>query len=165
MSRGRRVLVLGVGLRPGTPPAALRDAVSAVLAGLTGPAGPARPADVAVLATLDARAEHPAVRALASALGVPVRGFPAAALAVAAGGAGSAVVAAAVGTPAVAEPAARLAAPPGSRLIVPRQVLGATTVAVAGPADTQWCWSPGLHLPATTVPDATAGRRGADRRS
>jgi histidinol-phosphate aminotransferase/cobalt-precorrin 5A hydrolase len=114
------VIVVGVGARPGVEAAEVLAAVDAVL-----PAG----ADGVRLATLDARAAEPGLRAAAAARGWSVTGHPAAALAAVPVPAPSARVAAAVGTPSVAEAAALLG---GGALLVGRTGVGRVTVAVAG---------------------------------
>ncbi|MER7534999.1 Rv2231c family pyridoxal phosphate-dependent protein CobC [Streptomyces sp. NPDC097704] len=99
---------LGVGVRPGTAADEVLSLVGAVLreAGLTG-------ADVRSLGTLDARATEPGIVAVAAALGVPVRGFPAGELAAVPVPHPSARPLAATGTASVAEAAALLAATAG----------------------------------------------------
>ncbi len=84
-------------------------------------------ASVAVVATIDRRADHPAVRGL----GLPIRSYGAAELAAVAVPHPSPVVAGAVGTPSVAEAAALLAGGEGARLVVTKRVSGNVTVAVA----------------------------------
>jgi cobalamin biosynthesis protein CbiG len=120
------VIVVGVGARPGVGAAEVLAAVDAVLAAVDGP--PAGAGGVR-LATLDARAAEPGLRAAAAARGWSVAGHPAAALAAVPVPAPSARVAAAVGTPSVAEAAALLG---GGTLLVGRTVVGRVTVAVAG---------------------------------
>ncbi|MFB6841475.1 Rv2231c family pyridoxal phosphate-dependent protein CobC [Streptomyces sp. NPDC056361] len=96
---------LGVGARPGVPVDEVLALVDAVLreARLTR-------ARVRSLGTLDARAAEPGIVAAAAALGVPVRGFPAEALAAVSVPHPSALPLAATGTASVAEAAALLAA-------------------------------------------------------
>ena len=84
-------------------------------------------ASVAMVATIDRRADHPALRGL----GLPVQSYGAAELAAVAVPHPSPVVAGAVGTPSVAEAAALLAGGDGSRLVVTKRVSGNVTVAVA----------------------------------
>jgi hypothetical protein len=98
-------VVLGVGASRGCPPAELAALADAVLA----EAGLARAAVVAV-ASVDVKADEPAILALAAGLGVPARFLPAPALAVVDVPTPSAVVASLVGTPSVAEAAALLVA-------------------------------------------------------
>ena len=73
----------------------------------------------AVVATIDRRADHPAVTAAAG--GLPVVAFPASLLAAVDVPNPSATVDEAVGTPSVAEAAALLAAGPGARLVVEKR--------------------------------------------
>ena len=82
-----------------------------------------------VIATIDRRADHPAVRALTP--DHPPLTFPAALLATVDVPHPSAAVAAAVGTPSVAEAAALLAAGPDARLLVAKQASAGATVAIA----------------------------------
>ncbi|MFJ1754330.1 cobalamin biosynthesis protein [Kitasatospora sp. NPDC088134] len=123
-------VVLGIGLRRGAPVAELLRTADAALAAL----GLDR-TRVRLLATLDSKLSAPEPHAAAAELGVPLVGFPAAALAAVQVPTRSARVAAAVGTPSVAEAAALLAAGPGGRLLAPRTASAAATVAVAAPAD------------------------------
>ncbi|WP_250035319.1 cobalamin biosynthesis protein [Paractinoplanes maris] len=120
------IVAVGVGARPGVTGAALREAVDAALAGL----GLAR-GDVSVLATADRRAAEPAVRELALDLGWQLLARSAADLARQDVPNPSRVVAAAVGTPSVAEAAALSAVGPAGSLLLPKQVCGGVTVAVA----------------------------------
>ena len=110
---------MGVGAVRGVSAEEVLAAVDAVL-----PAG----ARVARLATLDARAAEPGLRAAAAARGWPLTGHPAAELAAVPVPSPSPRVAAAVGTPSVAEAAALL---DGGTLLVGRTVVGRVTVAVA----------------------------------
>jgi cobalamin biosynthesis protein CbiG len=112
-------VTVGVGAVRGVSAEEVLAAVDAVL-----PAG----ARVARLATLDARAAEPGLRAAAAARGWPRTGHPAAELAAVAVPSPSARVAAAVGTPSVAEAAALLH---GAELVVVRTPHGRVTVAVA----------------------------------
>lgn len=112
-------MTVGVGAVAGVAAAEVLAAVDAVL-----PDG----ARVTGLATLDARAAEPGVRAAAAARGWPLTGHPAALLAAVDVPAPSARVAAAVGTASVAEAAALLG---GTRLLVGRTVHGRVTVAVS----------------------------------
>ena len=84
-------------------------------------------ASVAMVATIDRRAGHPAVRHL----GLPIRSYGAAELAAVAVPHPSGVVARAVGTPSVAEAAALLAAGEGARLVVTKRASNNVTVALA----------------------------------
>ncbi|MGI9080136.1 MAG: precorrin-3B C(17)-methyltransferase [Acidimicrobiales bacterium] len=115
-------LVVGVGASTGAPV----DEVAALVGAALTEAGLAR-ASVAEVATIDRRANDPAV----GALGLPVRAFTAEALAGVAVPSPSAVVAAAVGTSSVAEAAALLAAGTGAELVVNKRVSPHATVAVA----------------------------------
>ena len=115
-------LVVGVGTSSGAPSEEVRALVESTLAG----AGLAW-TSVGEVATIDRRAEEPAV----VALGRPVRAFPAAALAAVPVPSPSRVVAAAVGTPSVAEAAALLAAGTDAELVVPKRVTAHATVAIA----------------------------------
>ncbi|BAJ31398.1 MULTISPECIES: cobalamin biosynthesis protein [Kitasatospora] len=129
-------LVLGLGLRRGTPAAELLRAADTALAAL----GLDRTA-VALAATLDSKLFEPGLRAAARELGVPLAGHPAAALAAVLVPGGSARVAAAVGTPSVAEAAALASAGPGARLLAPRTATAAATAALAAPPPHR----PGAH--------------------
>src|SRR5207244_11786542 len=91
---------------------------------------------VAAIATIDRRVDHPALRALARALGRSVQGYASSALAGVAVPSPSPAVEDAVGTPSVAEAAALLAAGSGSRLLVPKRRSASATVAVARRAGT-----------------------------
>jgi cobalt-precorrin 5A hydrolase / cobalt-factor III methyltransferase / precorrin-3B C17-methyltransferase len=115
-------LVVGVGASTGAPP----DEVVALLEAALAEAGLAR-ASVAEVATIDRRADDPAV----TNLGPPVRAYPAERLAVQPVPHPSEVVASAVGTRSVAEAAALLAAGPGGELVVPKRVGPHATVALA----------------------------------
>ncbi len=111
------------------------------------------PAAVAGLASIDRKADEPALLELARRRGWPVRWFGAGALNAVAVPTPSAVVAAEMGTASVAEAAALLAAGRGAHLLAPKQVLhpkgserGAATLAIAMAAE-QWAPSQGhLHL-------------------
>ncbi|GAA2601427.1 hypothetical protein Stube_53430 [Streptomyces tubercidicus] len=109
---------------------------------------------VVALATVAAKAAEPGLLGAARQLGVPLRSFPAAALAAVPVPGPSASVAAAVGTPSVAEAAALLAAGPGAELVAgkqksaPRGRPPRATCALAGPA-------------VTDTGALTAGREGA----
>ncbi|WP_308123286.1 Rv2231c family pyridoxal phosphate-dependent protein CobC [Modestobacter marinus] len=89
-------------------------------------------ADGVTLATLDARAAEPGLRAAARQRGWELTGHPAAALAAVPVPAPSSRVAAAVGTPSVAEAAALLG---GGELVVGKTAHGRVTVAVARHVD------------------------------
>ncbi|QHC21809.1 cobalamin biosynthesis protein CbiG [Streptomyces sp. GS7] len=105
-------LIAGVGARRGVPEAEVLELIGAVLAAAGRP-----PAALAALATVTAKAAEPGLLGAARRLGVPLRSYPAAALAAVPVPAPSAAVRAAAGTPSVAEAAALLAAGPGARLI------------------------------------------------
>lgn len=115
-------LVLGVGGRADSPQRALLALVDSVLAGVG--EGPER---VGVVATVDRRADDPAVRALAARLGARLAAFPSETLAAQQVPHPSVSVARHTGTPSVAE-AAVLAA--GADLTVPRTTDGRWTVAL-----------------------------------
>jgi cobalt-precorrin 5A hydrolase/precorrin-3B C17-methyltransferase len=109
-----KILVAGVGCSSGASAAEVIALVEATLA----EAGYS-PAALAAIATLDRRAEEPAVRAAAAHFGVPLRLFSAAQLAAEAPRleVQSPRVRAAIGIPAVAEAAALKA----GRLLVPKR--------------------------------------------
>lgn len=108
---------------------------------------------IAGLASVDLKADEPALIALAEQHGWPLRCFSAAELAAVAVPNPSALVAAEVGTGSVAEAAALLAAGPGCALRLPKRIAragadeqGAATLAIAQ-AERQWAPSRGeLHL-------------------
>jgi len=117
-------LVLGVGASRGASAeeieALAREAVAA--AGLAWES-------IGLVATLDRKLAEPGLVAFAARHSLPLRGYPAAALASVPVPHPSAVVGAAVGTPSVAEAAALLAA--GGMLVVPKRKGRRATVAVA----------------------------------
>jgi len=121
-------LVLGVGCESGATPEALEALVRGALDGAGLDA-----ADIRCVATLEARAAHAAVGALARRLGVPVEGFAAAALERETPRLAnpSEAVFRAVGCHGVAEGAALAAAGPGSRLVLPKAKGPGVTCAVA----------------------------------
>ncbi|MFP5020620.1 cobalamin biosynthesis protein [Pseudonocardia phyllosphaerae] len=123
MITGGGALVVGIGLRPGTPEAAVRELLHRVATehGLE--------LDTAVVATLGRRADEPGLRA-AVAPRAPV-GYPAEALAAVPVPSPDGRVGAAVGTASVAEAAALLTAGPGATLLVPKTRGDGVTVAVA----------------------------------
>ncbi|MFE6866769.1 cobalamin biosynthesis protein [Kitasatospora sp. NPDC057692] len=124
---GRGRLVVGVGVRGSATEAELLDLIRRTLAAAGLP-----PGDVGALATLAGKGGHPAVRAAAAALGVPVAEYPAGTLAAAPVPNPSGVVGDAVGTAGVAEAAALAGAGGGpAELVVPKRKSAAATVAVA----------------------------------
>jgi cobalt-precorrin 5A hydrolase/precorrin-3B C17-methyltransferase len=122
-------LVVGVGT---TSDATAKDTVAAVESALESHGLSALSVDC--VATVDRRADHPAVLAVAQRYGATLRAFPSEALATVEVPHPSAVVAEAVGTSSVAEAAALCAAGPGATLRVEKTVAGRVTVAVAGRA-------------------------------
>ncbi len=121
---GGRVVV-GVGCSQGASADDVRAVVAEAVAA-TEAAGADQPV---ALATIDRRADHPAVTAASD--GVPVVAFPASLLAAVDVPNPSGAVDDAVGTPSVAEAAALLAAGPGARLVVEKRRGPAATAAVA----------------------------------
>jgi cobalt-precorrin 5A hydrolase/precorrin-3B C17-methyltransferase len=117
-------LVVGVGCSSTATAAEAGALVDEVLGGL----GWSRD-DMVAVATIDRRADHPAV----TGLDRPVRAFAADELATVSVPTPSAVVEAAVGTASVAEAAALLAAGPGATLVAAKQAGATVTVAVARP--------------------------------
>ncbi|MFF4605661.1 cobalamin biosynthesis protein [Streptomyces sp. NPDC001339] len=105
-------LSVGVGARPGVTESEVLDLITAAL---TAAGCATRP--IAALATVTAKAGEPGLAGAARRLGVPLRAFPAAALAAVRVPRPSAAAADAVGTPSVAEAAALLAAGPGAELV------------------------------------------------
>jgi cobalt-precorrin 5A hydrolase / precorrin-3B C17-methyltransferase len=111
------------------------------------------PESVAGLASIDRKADEPALLALAANRGWPVRWFRAEALAAVPVPTPSAAVAQEMGTASVAEAAALLAAGPAAQLLQTKRIehahpgeLGAATIAVAL-AESQWAPKLGqLHL-------------------
>jgi cobalt-precorrin 5A hydrolase/precorrin-3B C17-methyltransferase len=123
-------LVVGVGSIRGAD----ADSVWSLVGNALDRAGVAAAA-VGLVATLDRKADEPAIVALAARLGVEVRTFDAETLAgvVASGRVPnpSPAVAAAVGTPSVAEAAALAAAGPGAALVGPKRVAEGRDATVA----------------------------------
>ncbi|MFI9329966.1 cobalamin biosynthesis protein [Kitasatospora sp. NPDC052868] len=150
-----RTLTVGVGAASAAGPDEVLDLVLASLAA----AGLAT-ASVARLATVDGKADHPAVRRAAAVLDVPVVGLPAASLAAVRVPNPSAGVRAAVGTASVAEAAALLGAP-GGRLVAPKRKSGAATAAIARSAARGRLAVVGLRLDG---PDPFTGRGTAELR-
>lgn len=104
-------LVAGVGARRSVPAS---EVLELITASCTAAGYAVR--QVVALATVAAKADEPGLTAAARELGVPLRSFPAAALAAVRVPEPSAAASAAVGTPSVAEAAALLAAGPGAAL-------------------------------------------------
>lgn len=109
-------LVVGVGASRGVAVGEVTALIEAALVS----AGLVR-GRIAELATVEARAAEPGLLAAAGLLGVPLRGYPAGALAAVEVPSPSAAALAAVGTAGVAEAAALLAAGPGGELLVPKR--------------------------------------------
>ncbi len=118
-------LCLGVGCRRAADPGEVAGGVLAALraSGLAASA-------VASVASVDAKADEPALQALAGELGVPFRIFPAEVLNAVSVPNPSPRVSRAVGTASVAE-AAALASAPGGRLVLAKEKGGTWTLAVA----------------------------------
>ena len=123
-----RFLVLGLGCERGTPPSELLDLSLATLARLG-----AAPETVAFIATLDVRAEEPAMRAVARHFAVPLVTFPAVRLEAEAPRLAnpSDIVFAHTGCHGVAEAAALAQAGHGGRLVVEKTKSAHATVAIA----------------------------------
>ncbi|MCW5706310.1 cobalamin biosynthesis protein [Shinella sp.] len=121
---GRRLLVLGLGCERGTPPAELLDLALSVI--------PA-PEGIAFVATLDARAEEPAMHAVARHFSVPLVTFPAVRLEAETPRLAnpSDRVFAITGCHGVAEAAALAQAGSGGRLIVEKTKSAHATAAIA----------------------------------
>jgi cobalt-precorrin 5A hydrolase/precorrin-3B C17-methyltransferase len=149
-------LVVGVGCSSDAPASAACDLLKATL----GAEGLAYES-VALVATIDRRANHPAT----VALGLPVRAYSADALASTAVPNPSASVAKAVGTPSVAEAAALLAAGPGAELVVEKRRSSSATVAIARrprPAGTLFVVGLGPGGAEHRTPAASAAVRSAE---
>lgn len=114
-------VVVGVGCSTDATPEAVRAVVDQACAAAGGRAD--------AVATIDRRADHPAI----TTLGLPVLAFTADELSEVDVPSPSAAVEHAVGTPSVAEAAALLAAGPGAVLRVPKMKNDVATAAVAGP--------------------------------
>ncbi|MCR6499775.1 cobalamin biosynthesis protein [Shinella sp. CPCC 101442] len=123
-----RFLVLGLGCERGTPSAEALNLSLATLARLG-----AVPDDVAFVATLDARAEEPAMHAVARHFSVPLVTFPAARLEAETPRLAnpSAIVFAHTGCHGVAEAAALAQAGKGGRLVAEKTKSPHATVAIA----------------------------------
>jgi cobalamin biosynthesis protein CbiG len=119
-------LVVGVGASSGADPDAVRHLLAQALA-----AAGLEIDDIALVATVDVKADEPAIVALAHDLGVELHTFPAPALATQPVPTPSAVVERAVGTPSVAEAAALLGAGSNGELVVPKQRSAEATIAIA----------------------------------
>jgi cobalt-precorrin 5A hydrolase/precorrin-3B C17-methyltransferase len=115
-------LVAGIGTSTGAPP----EEVAALLGTSLAEAG-LDDACVAEVATIDRRADEPAIHAL----GRPLRLFPAETLRNVSVPTPSVTVQSAVGTPSVAEAAALLAAGPGAELVVTKRTSAHAALAVA----------------------------------
>jgi cobalamin biosynthesis protein CbiG len=120
-SAGDARFVVGVGCSLGCSAEELAALADAALDGLDG--------TVVAVASVDRRAQEPAVTALAHRFGVPLLTYPAPALAEVDVPTPSAAVAAHVGTPSVAEAAALLAT--RGRLVVPKRRSPHGTCAIA----------------------------------
>jgi cobalt-precorrin 5A hydrolase/precorrin-3B C17-methyltransferase len=125
-SAGSAALVVGVGSSSGASADGIRDLLSRALAqaGLD-------PAAIGLVASVDLKQDEPGIVALATALGVELRTFPATTLAEVDVPTPSTVVEAAVGTPSVAEAAALHAAGPRAELVVAKQRSSEATIAIA----------------------------------
>lgn len=123
-------LVVGVGSSSGADPGGV-----VALALETLDAAKLNPAAVGVVASVDVKANEPAIVGLAERFGVDLRTFPAALLAEAAQRRHvpnpSSAVDAAIGTPSVAEAGALCAAGPEAALVVPKRRSEEATIAVA----------------------------------
>jgi len=120
----RRLLVVGLGCERGTPPAELVDLARSVVD---------RPEDVAFVATLDVRADEPAMHAVARHFAVPLVTFPAGRLEAETPRLAnpSAIVFAHAGCHGVAEAAALAKAGAHARLVVEKTKSARATVAIA----------------------------------
>ncbi|MGX7761795.1 cobalamin biosynthesis protein [Streptomyces angustmyceticus] len=119
-------LVAGLGARRGVPVSDVLELLAASCAAAGYAVG-----QVTALATVAAKAAEPGLTGAARELGVPLRSFPAAALAAVRVPEPSAAAAAAVGTPSVAEAAALLAAGPGAALAAGKRKSARATCALA----------------------------------
>jgi cobalt-precorrin 5A hydrolase/cobalt-precorrin 5A hydrolase/precorrin-3B C17-methyltransferase len=120
------VIVVGVGASRGCPDIELEALVEASL-----DVAAVSAADVDVLASVDVKADEPAVLALAAHHGWTLRFFAPIALAAITVPTPSAVVATHIGTPSVAEASALLAAGDGGALMVFKQRSRHATCAIA----------------------------------
>ncbi|MDR7275017.1 cobalamin biosynthesis protein [Catenuloplanes atrovinosus] len=125
-----RWYAVGVGARPQVTAGELAGLIDRALAERA-----IAPEAVRLLATLDRRIAHPALRAIAAVHGWALIGFSADELATAGAPTASARVLGAVGTPSVAEAAALLAAAAHgdgtARLILPKRTAATAAVAIA----------------------------------
>lgn len=121
---GRRSLVLGLGCERGTPPGELVDLAISIVT---------RPKDIAFVATLDMRAEEPAMQAVARHFSVPLVTFSAVRLEAETPRLAnpSEIVFAHAGCHGVAEAAALAQAGAGGRLVVGKTKSAHATAAVA----------------------------------
>ncbi|MBA0050479.1 cobalamin biosynthesis protein [Streptomyces sp. AJS327] len=106
--------MLGLGLARGAGETEVRELAARMLRAAGDPAG----RRLAALATVEERALEPVLLAVAERFGVPLRGYPAGALARVPVPHPSPVPSRALGTASVAEAAALLAAGAGSRIVV-----------------------------------------------
>jgi cobalt-precorrin 5A hydrolase len=120
----RRPLVIGLGCERGTPPAELLDLIVSVVT---------HPENIAFVATLDVRAEEPAMHAVARHFAVPLVTFPAHRLEAETPRLAnpSTLVFSHTGCHGVAEAAALAQAGAGGRLIVEKTKSAHATVAIA----------------------------------
>ncbi|QIS05150.1 cobalamin biosynthesis protein [Nocardia brasiliensis] len=114
-------LVVGLGLRPGTPADLIVRVVREIVGENT----------INCLATLDRRAAEASVRAAAAELGVPIRAFTATELAKVTVPNPTSRTATAIGTPSVAEAAALLAAGTPLPLLLPKHTTTGLVLAIA----------------------------------
>jgi cobalamin biosynthesis protein CbiG len=119
-------VVLGVGCESGVSHGELASAIDDALRDAR-----ISPLSVAVVATLDRKTSEPALQALCTERGWSLRGHTAEQLRDIAVPTPSEVVDQAVGTPSVSEAAALREAGDGATLLLPKQVRGRVTVAVA----------------------------------
>ena len=166
-------LVVGVGCSTAATAGEVADVVADARAAAAGlgaglGAGPGRGsvADGFAVATIDGRADHPAIRTAAAAAGGPLLAFPSSLLGMVDVPHPSVAVAEAVGTPSVAEAAALLGAGPAARLVVAKRKGPTATAAVAQATGDQ---TGSLHIvglgpggAAHRTPAATAAVRRAD---
>jgi len=125
--------VVGIGCSSAATAAEVASVIAGAIAGaMVGAGDVAGDGGVVELATIDRRADHPAILAAAAAAGdTRVLTFPASLLGIVDVPHPSPTVAGAVGTASVAEAAALLGAGPGARLIVSKRKGPTATAAVA----------------------------------